>query len=270
MKTAIKLVLIYLGIQILSTIVLTIPYAVYLTLTGGDIAAAQTAALPPSLLLSILLMLVYLYKYNYISREKLTWSIVSPSYLVLTVVATLSAIWLLDALTAHLHLPDLLKNTFDLLQGGWMGIVTIAVVGPVLEELLFRGAITKLLLQRYTPLKAILLSALIFGVFHLNPAQVVSAGLVGLLLAWVYYRTASLLPCILIHIINNSLSVYFSLRYPGAEHLNEVIGGSEQSYWLLTVAMLVLFTTAYLLMRRTTVAYPWREEPNNEKRNLES
>ena len=36
----------------------------------------------------------------------------------------------------------------------------------VLEELLFRGAITKELLRRYSPAKAILFSGLIFGIFH--------------------------------------------------------------------------------------------------------
>ena len=46
-----------------------------------------------------------------------------------------------------------------------LGILAIAIIGPVLVELLFRGAITKALLQQYSPTKAILLSALLFGVF---------------------------------------------------------------------------------------------------------
>lgn len=259
MKTAIKLVFIYLGIQIVGAILLAIPYAIYLAVTGGDISQAQTDVLAPSFFLSILLMVGFLWKFGYISREKVTWSIVSPSYLTLTLVATLSGIWVLDVLLSRLHLPDLLKESFDILQSGWMGILAIAVAGPILEELLFRGAITKILLQKYTPTKAILFSALIFGVFHVNPVQVVGGCIIGLLLAWIYYKTASLIPCILIHIINNSLSVYFSLRYPDAENLAQVMGGSEQSYWLLTVLMVVLFVGAYLLMRRTSIAYPWEK-----------
>ena len=52
-------------------------------------------------------------------------------------------------------LPNLLDQTFDILQSGWLGILCISVLGPVLEELLFRGAITKELLRRYSPAKAI-------------------------------------------------------------------------------------------------------------------
>lgn len=270
MKTAIKLVFIYLGIQIVGAILLAIPYAAYLAVTGGDISQTQTAVLAPSFFLSILLMVGFLWKFGYISREKVTWSIVSPSYLVLTLVATLSGIWVLDVLMSRLHLPDLLKESFDILQSGWMGILAIAVAGPILEELLFRGAITKILLQKYTPTKAILFSALIFGVFHVNPVQVVGGCIIGLLLAWVYYKTASLIPCILIHIVNNSLSVYFSLRYPDAENLaHQVMGDSEQSYGLLTVLMGVLFVGACLLMRRTSIAYRWKKESNEVETILE-
>ena len=56
-------------------------------------------------------------------------------------------------------------QTFDILQSGWLGILCISVLGPVLEELLFRGAITKELLRRYSPAKAILFSGLILVSF---------------------------------------------------------------------------------------------------------
>lgn len=46
---------------------------------------------------------------------------------------------------------------------------------------------------KYSPVKAIILSALIFGIFHINPAQVVGA-IVGCLVAWLYYKTGSLVP----------------------------------------------------------------------------
>ena len=74
---------------------------------------------------------------------------------------------------SHLtFLPDWLSDTFDLLQSGWLGIIC-SYIGTHFEELLFRGAITKVLLKKYNPLVAILISGLIFGIFHMNPAQVV-------------------------------------------------------------------------------------------------
>ena len=58
--------------------------------------------------------------------------------------------------------PELWKDVYKRqLQSGWGGILAIAIVGPVLEELLFRGAITHALLQQYNPTKAILILSLI-------------------------------------------------------------------------------------------------------------
>ena len=141
----------------------------------------------------------------------------------------ISMIYLIDFLMSHLtFLPDWLSDTFDLLQSGWLGIICVAILGPILEELLFRGAITKVLLKKYNPVVAILISGLIFGIFHMNPAQVVGATLIGFILAWIYYKTHSLIPCILIHIMNNSLSVYLALKFPDVEYSSELIG--EKAY----------------------------------------
>ena len=98
---------------------------------------------------------------------------VSVAYLGWSIIIGLSTIFLIDFVMARLSfLPDWMGATFDVLQSGWLGIICISVLGPVLEEMLFRGAITKVLLQRYSPVKAIILSALVFGIFHINPAQV--------------------------------------------------------------------------------------------------
>ncbi len=56
--------------------------------------------------------------------------------------------------TAGLDSPTSWSNLFDILQSGWGGILAIAIIGPVLEEILFRGAITRALLQQYNPTKS--------------------------------------------------------------------------------------------------------------------
>ena len=136
------------------------------------------------------------------------------------------------------------------LQSGWGGILAIAIVGPVLEELLFRGAITHALLQQYNPTKAILISALLFGVFHINPAQILPAFLIGILLAWTYYKTGSLIPCILMHVLNNSLSVYLSIKYPEAENMDDLINGTP--YLIVLFGSILLFIGIILTMNHLT------------------
>ena len=51
----------------------------------------------------------------------------------------------------------------------WGMIIAVVVVAPVIEELLFRGLILRGFLSHYSTRKAILASAIIFGLFHLNP-----------------------------------------------------------------------------------------------------
>ena len=137
-------------------------------------------------------------------------------------------------------MPNWLEGTFSNMEGSWLGIIAIALVGPILEEMLFRGAVTTELLNNYSPKKAVIYSALIFGIFHINPAQVLNAFLLGLLLAWLFYKTHSLIPGILIHILNNSLSIYFTRTYPEADTLADIMGTTPYFLCLALAVLLVV------------------------------
>ncbi len=88
------------------------------------------------------------------------------------------------------------------------------VAAPVLEEILFRGIILEGYLKNYKPWTAILVSAFLFGLIHLNLAQGVSAFISGILFGWIYWRTRSILLGILLHFINNVLAFVSSLYTP--------------------------------------------------------
>ena len=195
MKTAIKLVLVYFVMQILAAL-LTMPFAMlYSYAVSGTIDGANTIALAPSMLLGFVGMGGYLWKKGYLKDDGKMWSPVSVPYLGWSIIIGFATIFLIDFVMSKLSfLPDWLGNTFDLLQSGWLGILCISVLGPILEEMLFRGAITKVLLRKYNPVKAIILSALIFGIFHINPAQVVGATLSGILFACYIIKRAVLFP----------------------------------------------------------------------------
>lgn len=227
MKTAIKLVLIYFLMQVLGMLTV-IPFAllyVYVSTGALDGDSANRIALAPSLLAGMAYMFWYLWRKGWLKDDGYLYSRLSSAYCGWSLLAGASLIVLIDGLMSLLtFLPDWMEQTFDVMQGGWPGIVGIAVLGPVLEELLFRGAITKALLRRYTPVKGIVLSALVFGIFHINPAQVVGATLSGLLFAWFYYKSRSVVPGILIHILNNSLSVGMSLEFPEADYTWQLTG----------------------------------------------
>ncbi|MCD8080618.1 MAG: CPBP family intramembrane metalloprotease [Bacteroides sp.] len=248
MGKSIRLVLIYLLMQLVAvmiSLVISIPFY------GIDFEASRTFTLVTSLLLGMFGMTIYLYRSGEIPTSKHTWSPVSFLYIVLSLVAGFCGLVLVDFVTSGLSwLPNWMDNTFDQVLSTGSGVLGVALFGPVLEELLFRGAVTRILLQRYSSAKAIVCSALIFGIFHLNPAQIVGATLIGLFLAWIYYRTESLIPCILIHVLNNSLAVVADKRFPEAETLADLMRPS--AYYVLISASIVIFAFCVFAMNRQT------------------
>lgn len=81
------------------------------------------------------------------------------------------------------------------------------IIGPICEEIIFRGIILKGFLKTYDYKKAILFSAIIFSFIHMVPIQVITTFFIGLVLGYVYYKTRSLWLVCIIHILNNLVAV---------------------------------------------------------------
>lgn len=90
---------------------------------------------------------------------------------------------------------------------GIAGVLNACIFGPIIEEICFRGIVLGGLLKtRCRPWLAILISALFFALLHGLGANFVTALLFGILVGWLYWRTGSIIPCIIIHVTNNSLT----------------------------------------------------------------
>jgi membrane protease YdiL (CAAX protease family) len=86
----------------------------------------------------------------------------------------------------------------------------VGIIGPVFEEILMRGLVFNELKRNINLKAAIVIQALIFGLYHGNPLQFIYAAILGLFLALVYEWTNSLWSPILIHILFNSSSLVLS------------------------------------------------------------
>ena len=84
----------------------------------------------------------------------------------------------------------------------------------------------------------------------LAEATAIYGFLIGILLAWTYYKTGSLIPCILMHVLNNSLSVYLSIKYPEAENMDDLINGTP--YLIVLFGSILLFIGIILTMNHLT------------------
>ncbi|MCU9808085.1 CPBP family intramembrane metalloprotease [Paraclostridium sp. AKS46] len=87
--------------------------------------------------------------------------------------------------------------------------IQVIIIGPIIEELIFRKILLGKLLEKFSnrPIKAIVYSALIFGIIHLNIIQGVAAFGGGIILGLIYYYTKSIKATIFAHILNNFLII---------------------------------------------------------------
>jgi membrane protease YdiL (CAAX protease family) len=89
------------------------------------------------------------------------------------------------------------------------GVATV-LMAPLAEEIFFRGFIFAGLLRPFGPAGAMVASGLLFGAFHITGPETVGLvlpfGVIGMLFAWLYYRTGSLWPSIAAHLLFNLVS----------------------------------------------------------------
>ena len=120
--------------------------------------------------------------------------------------------WVMDRLSEPFHLTSHWAEWFDA-DLVWaapsltaMSLVEYVIFAPVFEELAFRGLLFAILRRKFRFLPAALISASIFAIAHgYGLVGFISVLWSGVLWAWMYEKTGSLLPGILAHAINNLL-----------------------------------------------------------------
>lgn len=136
----------------------------------------------------------------------------------------------------------------------WASVFLLVMVAPVTEELMFRGLILRGFLRRFSVVKAFLLSAFLFGAVHLNPWQFVSASALGVMFAWWYARTQSLVPSLIGHALVNAMVVShrgLPFEVPGFNAGEPFTNNGLQPFWFDLVGSLLLATGLWLFHRAT-------------------
>jgi sodium transport system permease protein len=105
--------------------------------------------------------------------------------------------------TQSLHQIDAILGSVPL----WSVLLILAVLPAVCEEVVFRGFVFAGLLENKGVLRAVIGSAVLFGLSHGVLQQTVCATATGLLLGWLAYRTAGIACTCLFHVIHNSISM---------------------------------------------------------------
>ena len=149
--------------------------------------------------------------------------------------------------------PESMKESILQIAGqtGFWTFILMVISAPVLEELIFRGIMLEGLLKKYTPATSIIISSVLFGIAHLNPWQLVSGLIIGIFSGWVYYKTRSLVPSVIIHAAANLSG--FTMRYfiePDSsinQGLLENYGGLRNLVLLIIGSAIIILVSIYHL-----------------------
>lgn len=174
-------------------------------------------SLAMGLMLSTVAMLLFL---HFTGLFKLRWSLfksISFRPLLFSTLLVFTSMFALNIFVQWFNLNDNLADQFDGLVHNVVGAFTVSVLAPLLEEAMFRGAMQGYMMRRFNPWVGIVVAALVFGLFHMNPVQIMYATLLGIVFGWIYYRTRSLMSVIVGHVLNNSMATAVMLLFPASE-----------------------------------------------------
>lgn len=104
------------------------------------------------------------------------------------------------------------NETFGVILDGtsfWQAGLIIAIIGPICEEIVFRGYLFSGLRSKGNAVFAILCSSLIFGIYHMSLLKLFTTGFLGIILCLAVEYSGSIFNSMLMHIINNAFSVVF-------------------------------------------------------------
>jgi sodium transport system permease protein len=141
----------------------------------------------------------------------------------------------------------------------WLSVVVLmALVPAICEELAFRGFVFGGLVREGGRLRAVIVTAVMFGISHGVLQQSIAATIMGLLIGWIALRTGSVLPCILIHFTNNALSVSLE-RIAGSDWngaalflTTDATGPSYQPMWIVVSFGIAVTCLLYFGTLRST------------------
>jgi len=193
--------------------------AVFLLYAPPDNASLRALAIPLTNMPLLLLAYHHLFRPSGMTFDagfglEIGWA--NAGRLVAAVLAVVAAGlwggWVMDRLSEPFHLTSNWVEWFDA-DLVWatpsltaISLVEYVVFAPLFEELAFRGLLFAILRRKFRFLPAALISAGIFGIAHgYGLVGLLSVCWSGVLWAWIYEKTGSLLPGILAHAINNLL-----------------------------------------------------------------
>lgn len=187
----------------------------------------------------------------------------TPSMLGLTFVLILAiqpTIWFLGWLNAFLPVPDLLSEfqssqmqmIENFLRGDHLLLLTlfhVGVVPAICEEVLYRGYVMRAFEKSWGILPAILISGLLFGLYHVQLSNLLPLATIGIILGYVTWVSESIYPAMLAHFVNNGGSVLVGSYYPDTAFA-EMTPETMPPVWAVAVSIIISGYLIYFMYQQ--------------------
>ena len=269
MLRTIKLIIYYFLYQVLFTTIIALPSTwIQIMNNGGNVSSftpGETTITTTgiAMILSGIAMIWHLIHFKYVKFNLKSFGEVPSKTIWLSIPLIVAGMFFINLCSEFLGLPDLMQDTFLAMSRNIFGIISITIMAPLVEELLFRGAIQGYMLRKgMKPLHAILIASAIFGIIHMNPIQIPFAFAIGIIFGWLYYRTGSVVPGIIGHFINNSIAC-LQMAVSTKEELNTTTIewlGEGPTYALFALSLAVMIGMFLYLKKRLPQAPTYKEE----------
>ncbi len=141
-----------------------------------------------------------------------------------------------------------------------MLFLLVGIIGPVLEELIFRGVFFDLL-KKKNPVVIALVTGVVFGAYHMNWNQFIYATFLGVIFALYVAYTGSIWSSIVPHILVNSFSVSIMVLFDKyADEINvqqsEVLSKSEFTIFaIVALGCFIAFAVTFNLFRKYNITH---------------
>ncbi len=126
-------------------------------------------------------------------------------------------------------------------------LLVVAVLPSMIEEVLFRGLIQRTFEYVLSPFIAAVLSGALFGIFHLNPFDLVPLVAIGIFLALLRFRSQTLLLPVAAHFLNNAIAIF--ALYMGYDD-ESMVAGSASSIPLLLFQLVMVGGIFFIAFRQ--------------------
>jgi len=176
---------------------------------------------------------------------------------VLLIVGVQPVIWFLSWINSLIPVPDLFGNLQhtqmqmieNYLRGHHILALTlfhVAFVPAICEETLYRGYVMRAFQKSWGIWPAIILSGLLFGLYHVQLSNLIPLASLGMLFAYITWTTKSILPAMVAHFINNGGSVLMGTYYPNSA-FSEVTPETIPPIWAVILGLLISGYIVYYL-----------------------